>query len=178
MLAVTLLFVVTKFCVATGALTTIVPSQGTCRHGWINFHDSCYLFSHTVLSWPEAEEACKIIHSDLATVQTQEEVRFLKSYLNGIHAANYPAFGYWINGNDLEVNKEWQWSSIQKPMNYTDWGPGEPSNHANEDCLLLWGAFHFKMGDYYCYVRRNYICQQKTPVVPNANLLDGWISFG
>ncbi|XP_033732127.1 perlucin-like protein [Pecten maximus] len=173
MSGVTVLLVVSQLYTVLGSLTTIATSQGSCRHGWISFQNSCYMFSHTVLTWPDAEEACGILHSTLATIQTEEEQTFLKAYLNGIHAI---AHGYWIDGNDLEVESEWQYSSIGKPLNYTDWGPGEPSNGANEDCLLLWGPYRFQMGDYYCYIHRRFICQQNNSAAPTTN--PGWIIFG
>ncbi|XP_060068003.1 perlucin-like [Ylistrum balloti] len=176
MTALALLLVVSQLYIAFGSLNT--TSQGSCRHGWISFQESCYLFSHTMMSWPDAEEACEILHSNLATVQTEEQQQFLKSYLNTVHAKDYPLFAYWIDGNDLEFAHEWQWSSIGQPLNYTDWGPGEPSKLPNENCLLLWGPFHFKMGDYGCYNLRHFICQQRSPVAPPTNSINGWVAFG
>ncbi|XP_069121954.1 collagen alpha-1(XII) chain-like [Argopecten irradians] len=163
-------------CKGLGAKTTVATSQGNCSHGWVNFKDSCYMFSHTVLSWPDAEEACKIIHGTMVTVHTAEEQMFLKSYLNRKHAKDYPAYAYWIGGNDLEVENEWQWSVIGQPVNYTDWGPAEPSSRAGEDCLVLWGPFKFQWGDYHCNVPRNFVCQRRMSTTPTAN--PSWIIFG
>ncbi|XP_069121863.1 perlucin-like protein [Argopecten irradians] len=141
-------------------LTCVVLAN--CRNGWVSFDEWCYLFSHNQLTWPEASETCHAFHAQLASVLSAEEQNFLSTELQEMHK-NDPKISsihYWLDGSDLEVEHVWKWMSTGANLTFTDWAPNEPNMGENEDCLILWGASKFQMGDNTCSNKRNYICQQ------------------
>lgn len=48
-----------------------------------------------------------------------------------------------------------------KPVSYLNWGPGEPNNAGDEDCVHTWGpALIYKWNDEGCDWNFSYICQR------------------
>lgn len=48
-----------------------------------------------------------------------------------------------------------------KPVSYLNWGPGEPNNAGDEDCVHTWGpALMYKWNDEGCDWNFSYICQR------------------
>lgn len=62
----------------------------------------------------------------LATVTSAEENTFVAT----LGAAN----NAYLGGNDIDVEGTWTWVSGET-WSYTAWGPNEPNNSNNEDCL-------------------------------------------
>ncbi|XP_060067929.1 perlucin-like protein [Ylistrum balloti] len=143
----------------SGFITCILAN---CRNGWVTFDEWCYLFSHNQLTWSEASETCHALHSHLATVLSAEEQNFLSTQLLELHKDDPKISStlYWLDGSDLEVEHVWRWMTTGDVLTFTDWAPTEPNMAENEDCLILWGASKFQMGDNACSNKRNYICQQ------------------
>ena len=61
-------------------------------------------------------------------------------------------------GNDLAKEGNWKWSSGRTWGGYKNWGPGQPNNDDNEDCILdNWTGG--KWNDANCSTVLRYICE-------------------
>ncbi|XP_021356042.1 perlucin-like protein [Mizuhopecten yessoensis] len=157
-----------------GVILTVIGigysvATGPCREGWLSDAENCYYFSHNLMSWPQAAETCEALHSTLATVMSADEHSFLKTTLMSIHPNDAAGRIYWIDGTDLEVEHVWRWASSGEILSYSEWSVGEPTNTSSENCLLLWGAHGFNMGDNPCAASWNYIC--KTSFESGENII-------
>ena len=83
---------------------------------------------------------------------------------------SFPAVGdrygtwFWVDGDDIKKEGIWIWDENHSLVNYTNWGPGEPSGiwgPNREDCMVLWGPFNFAWGDYLCYLKSHFICEKR-----------------
>ncbi|CAO2643901.1 C-type lectin domain family 10 member A [Lemmus lemmus] len=81
--------------------------DGTCcpLH-WIEHEGSCYWFSQTQKSWPEADKYCQLENAHLVVVNSMEEQNFLQEKLAnvvtwmGLTDQNGP--WQWVDGTELE----------------------------------------------------------------------------
>ncbi|MEE4219349.1 MAG: IPTL-CTERM sorting domain-containing protein [Xanthomonadales bacterium] len=83
------------------------------------------------ISWNDARTAAEGMSFGgsmgyLATVTSAEENTFVAT----LGAADTAYLG----GNDIDVEGTWTWVTGE-PWSFTAWGPGEPNNSGNEDCL-------------------------------------------
>ncbi|XP_025089334.1 brevican core protein-like [Pomacea canaliculata] len=68
--------------------------------------------------------------------------------------------GLWIGANDIEVEGQFLWSDRSPLLRETGlWGPGEPNNSKNEDCVevVFWNGI--VLNDVPCTWKQEYICQ-------------------
>ncbi|XP_039714028.1 low affinity immunoglobulin epsilon Fc receptor isoform X3 [Pteropus medius] len=120
----------------------------TCPERWVNFQHKCYYFGKGAKRWIQAREACSKLQGRLVSIHSQEEQDFLAKYIN--------RQGSWIGLRDLNIEGEFVWMD-QKPLNYSNWRPGEPNNgDQGEDCVMMLGFGQWN--DAFC-----------------NNYLDGWV---
>ncbi|XP_052686600.1 perlucin-like protein [Crassostrea angulata] len=124
-----------------------------CKTGWIRFHSKCYMFSHTVATWAEAESLCSAFHSVLAEPRSHEESMFLIS-----HSEN-EAGQFWIGISDIIEEDRWIYSSDQQPTQVNDFHASQPNQHTSANCVALWKPFHGHWADEPCTTRYNFICE-------------------
>nr|XP_036874490.1 low affinity immunoglobulin epsilon Fc receptor-like isoform X1 [Manis javanica] len=101
----------------------------TCPEKWVNFQRKCYYFGEGPKKWIQARFACENLQGRLVSIHSREEQAFLTK-----HASRK---GSWIGLRDLDIEGEFIWMD-QKPLDYTNWRPGEPNNQAlGEDCVMM-----------------------------------------
>ncbi|XP_021356222.1 perlucin-like protein isoform X2 [Mizuhopecten yessoensis] len=125
-----------------------------CRNGWIQFESSCYFFSNDVETWAEASIICADLKGHLATVNSAAENSFLKAQANVLKQT-----GYWLDGNDFEVEGSWRWTTSDDLITFNDWHSGEPNQGASADCLALWRDHAYQWADEPCRHVWNFICK-------------------
>ncbi|ESO86195.1 hypothetical protein LOTGIDRAFT_235549 [Lottia gigantea] len=139
--------------------------------------------------WEVARNMCRSLGhgSDLATIGNSNEQAFVVTLLR-----NTVKTGMWIGLFDKHINGKYTWSDNSE-LTYTNWGPGEPSDHWSysrfnrEDCVEI----HLEDGrvgtwnDQKCLDKRPYLCQSKRdtriPKVPPTSTIvcpSGYISYG
>ena len=59
--------------------------------------------------------------------------------LSALCSANYrDCCGYWVGGNDRDVEGTFVWTSDNIALGFVNWHPDQPNNlYSNEDCLSL-----------------------------------------
>jgi hypothetical protein len=97
-----------------------------CKEGK-QFGKHCYKYYSTPSSWQLAKFSCETMGSELASIQSKSEEKFLEKL------ATPP---YWIGLTDAQSEGHYLWTDGQTPT-YTNWSPGEPNNdkQLGENCV-------------------------------------------
>ncbi|VTJ65970.1 Hypothetical predicted protein [Marmota monax] len=102
-----------------------------CPLDWLEHESSCYWFSQSDKSWPEADQNCQLRDSHLVVVTSLEEQKFIEKHMSsvpswmGLTDQNGP--WRWVDGTDYERGFKY-WSPNQ-PDDWTGHGLG-----GGEDC--------------------------------------------
>ncbi|XP_023601964.1 C-type lectin domain family 10 member A-like isoform X2 [Myotis lucifugus] len=110
-------------------------SQNTCcPMGWLEYEGSCYWFSRSRLTWPQAEKYCQLRNAHLVVINSREEQRFIAQHSSPFHT--------WIGLT--ESDGSWKWvDGTDYGNSYKNWAIGEPNNWqwheagGNEDCAEI-----------------------------------------
>ncbi|XP_039371027.1 C-type lectin domain family 17, member A-like [Mauremys reevesii] len=125
------------------------------------FEKSCYFFSTSAKSWPDAKQFCTDQRSGLVIVNTEEEQMFLSKHITEPNV-------YWLGLSDSAKEDEWRWldGSLLSVSFRRFWGAGEPNNAGGhgENC----GSLHFnrKWNDVPCSSTEHWICEQNFQLSP------------
>ena len=86
------------------------PEGLRCPRNWVRFRNSCYKFNRSpIKSWDDAQFICQsyrhqaIDHSDLASVDSDAEHRFISQHLNAID----PQHRRWYISTRQENDNQW-----------------------------------------------------------------------
>ncbi|XP_077897102.1 C-type lectin domain family 10 member A-like [Ictidomys tridecemlineatus] len=125
-----------------------------CPIDWLEHESSCYWFSQSNKSWPEADQNCQLQNSHLVVVTSLEEQKFIEKHKSsvpswmGLTDQNGP--WRWVDGTDYERGFKY-WSPNQ-PDDWTGHGLG-----GGEDCA------HFthdgRWNDDVCWRPLSWICE-------------------
>ena len=101
---------------------------------------SMYFLNPNSLDGNAAQVAAQQLGANLVSIQSATENECLRSWLanNGFGANNYVMIGL----NDIDVEGTFVWYDqspfqLNSPAFYQNWGPNEPNNQGNEDCVQL-----------------------------------------
>ncbi|MGH0183024.1 UNVERIFIED_CONTAM: hypothetical protein FKN15_011021 [Acipenser sinensis] len=128
-------------------LKTAVCVIQTCPCEWTLFSGKCYYFSNENRDWKKAREFCQSQDSDLAVINSDEELNYLKGKVRVAHL---------VGMSDLETEGVWKWldgSLVDGRM----WNPGEPNNQGKEDCGEMSNG---KLNDIPCNIKQRWICEK------------------
>ena len=99
-----------------------------------------FTYVSTRKSWPDARDDCTARGLQLAIVQDASEHTALAGLLSSRACRSA-----WIGASDSYIDGRWHWmdgSLLANDSSYTHWGPGQPADPGNEDCLLMQGLQH------------------------------------
>uniref|UniRef100_A0A8C9ZB70 C-type lectin domain-containing protein n=1 Tax=Sander lucioperca TaxID=283035 RepID=A0A8C9ZB70_SANLU len=106
----------------------------SCPPGWTQFGSRCFSFNFQGKSWVDAEvHFCKAAGGNLASVHSEEEHVFLRTFINQVTGENQTS---WIGGFDSVQEGVWMWSD-GSTFDYKQWGAGEPSSGGTDHCLEM-----------------------------------------
>ncbi|KAF1383034.1 hypothetical protein PFLUV_G00150060 [Perca fluviatilis] len=143
-------------CLSIGLLAPSCYGQtscpGSCPPGWTLFRSRCFSFNIQKKSWTDAETFCKAAGGNLASVHSEEEYKFLKTYINQVTGDIERT---WIGGFDSVQPGVWMWSD-GSIFDYKSWGPGQPDNAGGvEHCLE---NYQGKWNDNSCPKTQPFLC--------------------
>ncbi|XP_076828394.1 macrophage mannose receptor 1-like isoform X4 [Brachyhypopomus gauderio] len=123
-------------------------------------------------SWTDAQNYCRGIYTDLATIENQGDMNTVLTLLSG-----QSGYTYWIgltrNVNQIN-NPIWVWSDGSNST-YSDWYPGEPNNQGGqENCVDLYSLQSYKWNDAPCYMTNQFICYKKIPLILVQQEMTWW----
>ncbi|KAI5620125.1 C-type mannose receptor 2-like, partial [Silurus asotus] len=113
-----------------------------------------YYLIMTPVTWSSAQNYCRVIYTDLATIESDNDwVRF-----NKLITSQHIKAPFWVGlYNDID---SWRWSFNEVPLQNTTfrkWGSGDPdNNHGRESCGIINNDGYW--WDAYCYDLRPFIC--------------------
>ncbi|KAM5158316.1 macrophage mannose receptor 1-like [Mantella aurantiaca] len=154
-----------SICKQTNVRAPTEPPQkpGKCPESssisWIPFRGHCYfLEAELEYEWGEATTKCLQNGGNLVSIEDQHEADFLFGHLVLL---SDKAHHFWI-GAYRNVEGKWLWID-NTPMDYVNWGDGEPEERSNNDCVMIRSETGtWRIGR--CYYDLSYIC--KTPKIP------------
>ncbi|NXW67952.1 CLC4A protein, partial [Hirundo rustica] len=100
-----------------------------CLKGWRLFQANCYFLSPDAMSWPDSEQNCTGMGSQLVVINSKEEQ--VEKVTNIYETKYYIGLAAYKNGR-------WQWVD-QTPYGNTAtfWKPGEPNLLFAEKCAAI-----------------------------------------
>ncbi|VDI59205.1 Hypothetical predicted protein [Mytilus galloprovincialis] len=115
-------------------------------------------------TWEESKEFCETWGGRLATVSSVSENEYMISRLGA-------ATSIWIGGSDLKSEGTWVWnySQEEKLIQPTFWGPNQPNNYNNQDCLayfkfyndgITWFLDGYAWDDDECQYQFHFMCEK------------------
>ncbi|XP_071104272.1 perlucin-like [Haliotis cracherodii] len=136
----------------------VAEDTSRCPEGFIKHGGSCYWFSRIKGTFAEARSYCQFLGSHLARITSKHEDKFLRSHATGTGKS------YWLGAMDLGREGAFVWEG-GFPLNYTNWGPGEPNNLRAEDkpepCLILFRYYRHEWNNGDCGLAENFICERR-----------------
>lgn len=105
--------------------TLILSGTECCPINWVEHGSSCYWFSHSGLTWPEAEKYCQLENAHLVVINSREEQKFIVQHMSPFHT--------WIGLT--ESDGSWKWvDGTDYDSSYKNWAATQPDNwHGHEE---------------------------------------------
>ncbi|XP_030005898.1 macrophage mannose receptor 1 [Sphaeramia orbicularis] len=139
------------------------PTKTNCPSGYVSWYQNCYRLVNELATWDAAEAACRKQKAHLASIDQSYD----QAFVAGVVLQGGP--DAWI-GLRRKEDSSYYWTDGW-PVFFTQWGPGEPSNHKDEGCVSMHGSrmFHGTWNDTKCDDPKPYICKytkEKPPPTP------------
>jgi hypothetical protein len=133
----------------------VIDDGGVCPCPVETFEGRAFAFCTDVgfpfdASWMLANQACGAAGYSLASIHSQAEDTFVRQT-----AATFGETSWWIGLNDRRREGNYRWSD-RSTVDYLAWGPGEPNDAGNEDCVELRTSGGWN--DLNCFAGRPFIC--------------------
>ncbi|XP_045055294.2 asialoglycoprotein receptor 1 [Desmodus rotundus] len=130
-------------------------SQKTCCPiNWLEHESSCYWFSRTGKSWPEAENYCQLENAHLVVINSRQEQDFVQQHIGSsftwIGLTDPEGVWKWVDGTDYETN-------------FKNWRPDQPDDwHGHglgggEDCAHI--DYNGQWNDNVCQRPYRWVCE-------------------
>ncbi|KAK0140766.1 Macrophage mannose receptor 1 [Merluccius polli] len=153
------------------------PIENPCPEGYVSWNLNCYRLVQQPDTWERAQQDCVTQGGNLASIDMSYDQAFVAgAVLQGRADA-------WIGLRRKNTSYSWTdgW-----PVLFTQWGPGEPSNHVGEGCVSMHASrfFHGTWNDTKCDDAKPYICKisselpPPTPAPGNGKCRPYWEPFG
>ncbi|XP_060562381.1 C-type lectin domain family 4 member E-like [Ruditapes philippinarum] len=140
------------------AVMGLVPEidAGCCQNGWIQYEDHCYFIDYeTRLTFAGAWLLCSSYGAYPVRLDTFAEYEFLRGFLKKTQAITP-----WIGLTDKAYEGIWRWYGTETHATFSDWGPGEPNNNGNEDCVQLYSGYDYRSNDTPCHGQLTPLCEK------------------
>nr|XP_055057218.1 C-type mannose receptor 2-like [Misgurnus anguillicaudatus] len=122
-----------------------------------------YQYINISMSWTEAQSYCREIYTDLATVDSMDDVnRMMKKVNDGYRGS------VWI-GLQTANQKRWVWSNGEDNISYNQWAPEEP--FGSGDCVILYSNASY---DYPCETPLSSVCYNESNGYVIINDVKNW----
>ncbi|CAL4128821.1 unnamed protein product [Meganyctiphanes norvegica] len=132
--------------------------QRNCPMAFHEIGGRCYFFGYFPLNWFRAAEFCHSFGKgvSLASIETAQENYHIKQWLmvNGDHNT-----GVWIGGSDNGHEGRWAWFPTGQLVDYSNWGPSQPSGDDQHCMYMVGGILGYQWADFHCEFNMNFLCE-------------------
>ncbi|KAK1172354.1 hypothetical protein AOXY_G4906 [Acipenser oxyrinchus oxyrinchus] len=135
----------------------ILPKHGSYGYPAMSFED----YSELILvrekkTWMGAHKHCQSMQAELVSITSLSMQQKVVDLLG-----NVTEEGVWIGMRVSLMSGEWYWLS-NEPMEYSNWGEGEPSNPFEELCGTIVPKIqrNFPWNNECCYINMPFICHK------------------
>ncbi|XP_039087570.1 asialoglycoprotein receptor 2 [Hyaena hyaena] len=137
---------------------TFFQSNGTecCPVNWLEYEGSCYWFSRSGKTWPEAEKHCRLENAHLVVITSREEQKFISQHTN--------PFDAWIGLTDSDGS--WKWvDGTDYQHSYKNWAATQPDDWqghevgGGEDCAET--RSNGRWNDNFCQQVQRWVCEMR-----------------
>ena len=141
-----------------------IPSE--CPVGWSRFESKCYLFHNesSGANFYDALSTCSSVHrSNLLTIHSKEQMEFIRKFIQISKFSVWLGMMRGLNGE----NDTFTWID-RSGMNYTNWGPNEPTQVGDKKRLCAVVSMKNVTGQWFdvkCQSNYMTVCQQ--PITTN-----------
>ncbi|EGV93921.1 Macrophage asialoglycoprotein-binding protein [Cricetulus griseus] len=105
-------------------------AMACCPLHWVEHEDSCYWFSQSGKSWPDADKYCQLENAHLVVVNSMAEQGRLSNMITWMGLTDQNGPWQWVDGTDFEKGfKHW---APEQPDNWYGHGLG-----GGEDCAHI-----------------------------------------
>ncbi|KAM7352903.1 lectin subunit alpha-like [Cochliomyia hominivorax] len=113
-----------------------------------------YFENKKFLDWHKAYQACEDFGMSLVTINSKEELEYLKEYIQMSYGRIYP---YWLGA--FKINGQFEWIASGEKIKDFFWHEGQPDNKSgNENCIHTWKN-DFDWNDNDCERELPFICE-------------------
>ena len=162
-------------------------AMASCSPPWKSLATGCYLFQEWNSTWYTSRRKCKESGGYLLEIDSQEEQDAIMEEIKSWGWDGDTDFSFWIGLTDIFHDSTWVWDNLGKPLNYSNWAPGEPSDGV-EHCVAMrsggrgeldgkWddiGCESTEMWNFSDDLKNGYICEAvsgRTELILNIKLL-------
>uniref|UniRef100_A0A8D0D3H9 C-type lectin domain-containing protein n=1 Tax=Sander lucioperca TaxID=283035 RepID=A0A8D0D3H9_SANLU len=139
-----------------GLLPPLSRELSSCPPGWTQFGSRCFSFNFQWKSWVDAESFCKAAGGNLASVHSEEEHVFLRTFINQVTGAYITS---WMGGSDSVQEGVWMWSD-GSTFDYKSWAWGQPDNFLLVEHCLLINYLGINWNDAPCNIILPFLCSK------------------
>ncbi|KAL6491151.1 hypothetical protein MHYP_G00014960 [Metynnis hypsauchen] len=111
-------------------------------------------------NWTDAQKHCRENFTDLATIESQEEMNALIAFLNGSGDLSWIG----LRQDAQQSTASWIWSDGSN-SSYTNWYTGEPDSPVGDICVQLLKSPEYKWNDAGCKWPNPFICYKGLPLI-------------
>merc|ERR1711963_43955 len=139
----------------------VLPSGlADCPDGWTANGEYCYAYMQGRTTWPDAASTCAAVHGHLPEVYSQDEWDFLTNFSAAMGKDDQGQLhDIWLGGHDLVTEGVWTWAFSGSPVTFAPWGPGQPNDHGDENCMVLHDE-DWTLNDGHCNSHTHFVCQK------------------
>merc|ERR1711971_1173152 len=109
--------------------STAAAAMASCSPPWKSLDTGCYLFQEGNSTWYDSRRECKQSGGYLVEVDSQEEQDAILREIASRGWDGDTHFGFWIGLTDIFHDGTWVWDNLGKPLDFSNWAPGEPNNY-------------------------------------------------
>nr|XP_053642993.1 perlucin-like isoform X1 [Cherax quadricarinatus]XP_053642994.1 perlucin-like isoform X2 [Cherax quadricarinatus] len=138
--------------------------RSKCPMAFHEIGNKCYFYGYFPLNWFRAAEFCHSFGNgvSLATIETSQENLSIRKWLavNGNHNT-----GVWVGGSDNGHSGKWAWFPTGQLVDFSNWGPSQPSGGDQHCMYLVGGLLGYQWADFHCDFDMHFLCEYSVNTV-------------
>ncbi|XP_041658949.1 macrophage mannose receptor 1-like [Cheilinus undulatus] len=140
----------------------VAPAYNRTPEGWLEWNGNQYNIIMNQLAMEEAQDYCKKMHSDLITINSEEENVFLWKQIPKLD------YSFWI-GLTVDLDQTYEWMD-GSPLAFLRWDDGQPHFQNNDENCAVMTSFLGLWHNNPCGSRHEFICKRNSTPPAHATV--------